>query len=118
MINIIKKVTDAYNTALSSIEREKKIQELTSALGNKLTATQRAVNTANADAQSITLRAKAEADAIKLKGEAEAKAIEAKSRALQGNPLIVQLTQAQQWDGKLPTHMLGEGSNLLLDMRK
>ena len=43
MTNIIKKVTDAYNTALSSIEREKKIQELTSALGNKLTATQRAV---------------------------------------------------------------------------
>ena len=43
MTNIIKKVTDAYNTALPSIEREKKIQELTSALGNKLTATQRAV---------------------------------------------------------------------------
>ncbi len=43
MTNIIKKVTDAYNTALYSIEREKKIQELTSALGNKLTATQRAV---------------------------------------------------------------------------
>ena len=43
MTNIIKKVTDAYNAALSSIEREKKIQELTSALGNKLTATQRAV---------------------------------------------------------------------------
>lgn len=43
MTNIIKKVTDAYSTALSSIEREKKIQELTSALGNKLTATQRAV---------------------------------------------------------------------------
>ena len=43
MTNIIKKATDAYNTALSSIEREKKIQELTSALGNKLTATQRAV---------------------------------------------------------------------------
>ena len=43
MTNIIKKVTDAYNTARSSIEREKKIQELTSSLGNKLTATQRAV---------------------------------------------------------------------------
>ena len=42
MTNIIKKVTDTYNAAFSSIEREKKIQELTSALGNKLTATQRA----------------------------------------------------------------------------
>ena len=43
MTNIIQKVTNAYNAALSSIEREKKIQELTSALGNKLTATQRVV---------------------------------------------------------------------------
>ena len=43
MTNIIKKVTNTYNSVLSSIEREKKIQELTSALGNKLTATQRAV---------------------------------------------------------------------------
>ena len=76
---------------------------------------QRAVNTANADAQSITLRAKAEADAIKLKGEAEAKAIEAKSKALQGNPLIVQLTQAQQWDGKLPT-ITGTSANLFMGM--
>ena len=76
---------------------------------------QRAVNTANADAQSITLRAKAEADAIKLKGEAEAKAIEAKSKALQGNPLIVQLTQAQQWDGKLPT-ITGTSADLFMGM--
>lgn len=76
---------------------------------------QRAVNTANADAQSITLRAKAEADAIQLKGEAEAKAIEAKSKALQGNPLIVQLTQAQQWDGKLPT-ITGTSANLFMGM--
>ena len=30
MTNIIQKVTNAYNAALSSIEREKKIQELTS----------------------------------------------------------------------------------------
>lgn len=79
---------------------------------------QRAVNTANAEAQSITVKAKAEADAIKLKGEAEAKAIEAKSKALQGNPLIVELTKAQQWNGALPTYSLGEGSNFLLDMRK
>ena len=33
MTNIIKKVTDAYNTALSSIKREIKIQKLTDQLG-------------------------------------------------------------------------------------
>ena len=45
MTNIIKKVTDAYNTALSSIEREIKIQKLTDQLGEKQTAAQKAVVT-------------------------------------------------------------------------
>ena len=119
MKSLLNKLSGIANKVKSDIDREIKIQKLTDQLGEKQNLeAQRAVNTANADAQSITLRAKAEADAIKLKGEAEAKAIEAKSKALQGNPLIVQLTQAQQWDGKLPTHMMGEGSNFLLDMRK
>ena len=45
MTNIIKKATDAYNTVLSSIEREKKIQKLTDQLGEKQTASQKAVVT-------------------------------------------------------------------------
>ena len=45
MTNIFKKVTDTYNAALSSIEREIKIQKLTDQLGEKQTAAQKAVVT-------------------------------------------------------------------------
>ncbi|WP_016956115.1 prohibitin family protein [Catenovulum agarivorans] len=78
----------------------------------------REVNTADAKAQGIIKVAEAEAKAIVLKGQAEATAIEAKAKALQNNPLIVSLTEAQNWDGKLPTTIMGEGSLPILDMRK
>lgn len=78
----------------------------------------RDVNTADAKAQSIIKVAEAEARAIQIKGEAEAKAIEAKAKALRDNPLIVKLTEAQQWNGKLPDTILGEGGMPILDLRK
>jgi len=59
----------------------------------------------------------AEAKAIKLKGLAEAEAITAKAKALGNNPLIVKLTEAQNWDGKLPATMLGSQNMPILDMR-
>ncbi|EWH11738.1 hypothetical protein DS2_02905 [Catenovulum agarivorans DS-2] len=78
----------------------------------------REVNTADAKAQGIIKVAEAEAKAIVLKGQAEATAIEAKAKALHNNPLIVSLTEAQNWDGKLPSTIMGEGSLPILDMRK
>ena len=78
----------------------------------------REVNTADAKAQGIVKVAEAEANAIKLKGEAEAAAIEAKAKALRDNPLIVELTKAQTWNGQLPQTVLGEGGMPILDMRK
>lgn len=93
-----------------------------------LTAQQQ-VNTANAERDSkksiadgnaykIRTEAKAEADAIRLKGEAEAAAIKAKAAALKNNPLIVDLTHQQQWNGQYPSTMMGEGSNILWNMQK
>lgn len=76
------------------------------------------VNTADAKAQGIEKVAKAEAAAIKMKGDAEASAIRAKAKALQSNKLIVKLTEAQRWDGKLPATILGSGGMPILDMRK
>jgi len=77
----------------------------------------REVNTADARAQGIIKVAEAEAQKILLKGKAEAEAIEAKAKALKNNPLIVKLTEAQGWDGKLPQTILGTGSMPILDMR-
>lgn len=77
----------------------------------------REVNTADAKAQGILKIAKAEAEGIAMKGEAEAKAIAAKGTALRNNPLLVELTQAESWDGKLPQTVLGNGAMPIMDLR-
>lgn len=77
---------------------------------------QKLVNTANAEADSIRAKAQAEAESISLKGKAEAEAIQAKARALNDSPLIVELTKAQNWDGALPTTVLGSNIPMLMQM--
>ncbi len=88
---------------------------------------QREVNTANAKrdaakatadgkAYAIRTEAVAEAEAIKLKGLAEAQAIQKKAEALKQSNLLVEYVRAQQWDGKMPRTMMGEGQNILWNM--
>jgi regulator of protease activity HflC (stomatin/prohibitin superfamily) len=57
-------------------------------------------------AEILVIQAKAEADAKKLQGDAEAHAINARGRALRDNPALIELVQAEKWDGKLPTTMV------------
>ena len=106
---------------LTSIETKQTEKNLAAAEKHKLARqqleAQRAVNTSKAQADGIELVAIAEARAIKLKGLAEAEAITAKAKALGNNPLIVKLTEAQNWDGKLPTTILGSGNTPILDFR-
>lgn len=64
------------------------------------------VTRAKAEADSKLALAKAEADAIKLRGSAEADAIKARGAALRDNPSLIELVQAERWDGKLPSTML------------
>lgn len=60
----------------------------------------------------------AKAKGIKLLGEAEAEAIDAKGRALKGNPLIVELVKAENWNGSYLTTGIGQGANTLMDLRQ
>jgi regulator of protease activity HflC (stomatin/prohibitin superfamily) len=57
-------------------------------------------------AEIAVIQARAQADAVKLQGDAEAHAINARGKALRDNPNLVQLVQAEKWDGKLPTTMV------------
>jgi regulator of protease activity HflC (stomatin/prohibitin superfamily) len=57
-------------------------------------------------AEIAVIQAKAEADAVKLKGDAEAHAINARGKALRDNPSLVELVQAEKWNGVLPTTMV------------
>lgn len=107
---------------LQSIETKQTAKNLADAeqfnLDKQALVAQQGVNIAKAKADGINFIAEAEANSIRLKGEAEASAIKAKAAALKSNPLIVDLTEAQQWNGQLPTTILGEGGMPILDMRK
>ncbi len=61
---------------------------------------------ANAEAEARVAQATAEAEAITLTGEAEASAIRARGAALRDNPALIELVQAERWNGILPTTMV------------
>lgn len=61
---------------------------------------------AQADADARIAQATAEAQAITLTGDAEASAIRARGEALRDNPSLVELVQAEKWNGILPTTMV------------
>lgn len=74
------------------------------------------ITNAQADAASKVAAAEADAKAVTLRGEAEASAIKAKAAALAQNPALIALTQAERWNGVLPTTMLPGGSVPMLNL--
>lgn len=62
------------------------------------------------EADKVRFAANAEADAIRAKGNAEAEAINARAEALKNNAALIDLVQAERWDGKLPATMIPGGS--------
>ncbi len=95
-------------------EREKVQAEITVTQANAQADARRAEARAQADA--VRLQAEADAEAIRIKGEAEAAAIKARGDALRSNPALVALTQAEKWDGQLPTTMVPNGAVPMLNL--
>ncbi|MCY1380806.1 hypothetical protein D9M69_686580 [compost metagenome] len=62
-------------------------------------------------------KANADAEAIRIMGDAEATSIKARGDALRENPGLVALTQAEKWNGQLPTTMLPDGSVPMLQLQ-
>jgi regulator of protease activity HflC (stomatin/prohibitin superfamily) len=75
-----------------------------------------AVIQAQAQADSKLAQAKADAEAITLRGNAEADAIKAKGAALRDNAGLIALTQAEKWNGALPTTMIPNSTVPFMDM--
>jgi regulator of protease activity HflC (stomatin/prohibitin superfamily) len=71
---------------------------------------------AAAQADRVRAEAQANADAIRLTGEAEAAAITARGAALRDNPALIQLVQAERWNGVLPSTMLPSGTVPFIDV--
>jgi regulator of protease activity HflC (stomatin/prohibitin superfamily) len=106
---------------LAAAEQHKLERQRLEALREVNTADAKAqgvIKIAEADAKAIELKAHAEAVSIEIKGAAEAYAIKAKAKALKNNPLIVKLTEAQNWNGQLPSTMMGDGVMPIMDVRK
>ncbi len=75
-----------------------------------------AVIQAKAQAEAKLAQAEAAAQATRIQGEAEASAIKAKADALRDNAGLIALTQAERWDGKLPTTMIPGSTVPFMDM--
>lgn len=73
---------------------------------------------ADAGAYEVKAAADAKAHQIEVQGGAEASAIKARGDALRDNPGLVQLTEAEKWDGALPTTMVPGGSIPMLSLGK
>jgi regulator of protease activity HflC (stomatin/prohibitin superfamily) len=118
---------------LQSIETKQTEKNLAAAEKHRLERqkleAQREVNTAEAkrdaekaradgSAYAIITEATAEAKAIKLKGLAEAEAMNKKAEAIKNSKVLVEYVKAQQWDGKMPTTVMGSGQDILWNMKE
>jgi len=99
------------------MQAEVEVQRLRQNLERGRVQAEIVVTQAKAQADRVRLEAQAQADAIKLRGSAEADAIDARGKALAGNPALVNLVQAEKWDGKLPVTMIPGGAIPMLNLQ-
>jgi len=111
--------SDAYEASIEQrMLAEVEVQKVRQNAERERVAAEIAVTKAAAQADALRKQAQAEADAIRLKGEAEAQAIRARGAALRDNPQLVDLVQAERWDGKLPQTMVPGGSVPMIGVSK
>lgn len=75
---------------------------------------------ADGQAYAIKIEAQAQAEAIRMKGLAEAEAMQKKAEAIKNNSTLVEYIRAQQWNGQMPTTVMGSDQKVLwsLDNKK
>jgi regulator of protease activity HflC (stomatin/prohibitin superfamily) len=99
--------SDAYEKAIEQrMLAEVEVERLRQNLEREKVQAEIAVTQAKGRADAVRAEAQAQADAIRLRGDAEAAAIKARGGALGENPKLVDLVQAERWDGKLPATMV------------
>ena len=109
--------SDAYEKSIEArMLAEVEVQKVRQNAEREKIQAEIAVIQAQAQADSKLAQAKADAEAITLRGNAEADAIEAKGAALRDNAGLIALTQAEKWDGALPTTMVPDSTVPFMDM--
>lgn len=110
--------SDAYEQSIekrmmAEVEIQTKRQNLeTERINAEITVTQ-----AKAQADSALAKAQAEAEAIRVRGIAEGDAIKARGEALKQNAILISLTQAEKWNGVLPTTMVPGGAVPFINLK-
>ena len=106
---------DAYEQAIKekqvALQRSQKEKNETSRITE---IAKQDVVKAEAQAKVKLAIARSEADATLMKAEAEAKGIEMKNHALAESQKLVEYTLAVQWDGHMPTTMMGHANPIML----
>ncbi len=99
--------SDAYEQSIEArMLAEVEVQKVRQNAEREKVTAEITVIQAQAEADAQLARATAEAEATRIRGEAEADAIEAKGAALRDNPSLIDLVQAERWNGALPTTMV------------
>lgn len=98
--------SDYIKSVEQRMQAEVEVQRLQQNLAREKVQADITVTQATAKANSVRAEAQAQADATRLRGEAEAASIAARGKALQDNPSVITLTQAERWNGVLPTTMV------------
>lgn len=110
--------SDAYENSIEArMLAEVEVQKVRQNAEREKVTAEITVIQAQAEADAQLARATAEAEATRIRGEAEASAIKAKAEALKDNAGLIALTQAEKWNGQLPTTMIPGSTVPFMDMK-
>lgn len=110
--------SDAYEKSIEALmEQEVAVRTKEKEADRKEIDNRIKVATAKADAEARFLVMKAEADGTEAKGQAEAKVLKAKAEILERNPMLVEQTKAEKWNGQGPTTVIGNGTTPFLQLQ-
>ncbi|RWI35514.1 prohibitin family protein [Mesorhizobium sp.] len=111
--------SDAYEQAVEArMTAQVEVQKQQQTLEQEKIKAAIAVTQAKGRADSVKAEADANAYKVKAEGEAQADSIKARGAALANNPLLIDLTKAELWNGQLPSTMLPNSTVPFLDAGK
>jgi len=111
--------SDAYEQSIEQrMQAEVEVQKIQQNAAREKIQAEITVIKAIATADAVRAEAKAESDSIRMKGDAEASAIRVRAEALAQNLNLILLTQAEKWNGALPTTMLPNSTVPFMNLGK
>jgi prohibitin 2 len=113
-----KAIEDKVTQQQKALEAENKLKQITAEAQQKVIQAEAekkaAITKAEGEARSQVIKAESEANATSIIAEATAYQIELVNRKIADNPFYLQYVWIQEWDGKLPSTLIGDENVTLL----